>query len=203
MKSFPGIGGAVLEASSMITSMRGGRSREEARESQEAPPGRLLAQHFNHLEEGRRRENAGEGEAGGLRELAQLEASLGRERAGGFLEPRVGERLDGRQALGERTHERRRVRFAEFLHAGGVEVRRVAAVDREGTREFGERTRARAVKRDRLAESLRVQERDAERLQHLGEPFRRNLLKVLPVQPGELLVVEARRRRADAIEREE
>src|ERR1035438_4741450 len=116
MKSFPGTGGASWGASSMVSSVCCRHSREEVRESQEAPPGRLLAQHLDQLEERGRRENAGQGEAGGLREVAQLEAFLGRERAGGLLERRVGERLCGRQALGEGADERRRVRLRSEEH---------------------------------------------------------------------------------------
>src|SRR5664280_415431 len=203
MKSFPGIGGAALEASSMVSSVCGRHSREEVREGQEAPPGRLLAQHLDQLEERGRRENAGEGETGGLREVSELEAFLGRERASGLLERRVGEGLGGRQALGEDADERRRIRLAELFHAARIEVRRVVAVNREGMRELGERARARAVQSDRQGEKLRVPVRNAEWLQHLDEPCRRNLLEVLPVQPGELLVVEARGRGSDALEREE
>src|ERR1019366_3473274 len=166
MKSFPGIGGAALEASSMVSSVCGRHSREEVREGQEAPPGRLLAQHLDQLEERGRRENAGEGETGGLREVSELEAFLGRERASGLLERRVGEGLGGRQALGEDAAER-------------------------------------AVQSDRQGEKLRVPVRNTEWLQHLDEPCRRNLLEVQPVQPGELLVVEARGRGSDALEREE
>src|SRR5664280_2245027 len=131
MRSFPGIGGAALEASSMVSSVCGRHSREEVREGQEAPPGRLLAQHLDQLEERGRRENAGEGETGGLREVSELEAFLGRERASGLLERRVGEGLGGRQALGEDADERRRIRLAELFHAARVEVRRVVAVNRE------------------------------------------------------------------------
>src|ERR1035441_64154 len=139
---------------------------------------------------GRQRTAGGAGgpEAGGLREVSQLEAFLGRERASGLLERRVGERLCGRQALGEGADERRRVRLAELFHAGRVEVHRVVAVNREGVRELDERARARAMERDRPGEKLRVKVRNAEWLQHLDEPCRRNLLEVLPVQPGELLV---------------
>ena len=39
----------------------------------------------------------------------------------------------GRQAIGERAHERRRVGPAELPHAGRVEVRRIVAVDREAS----------------------------------------------------------------------
>src|ERR1017187_8079135 len=202
MKSLPGTGGAALDASSMVSSVCGRHSREEVRESQEAPPGGLLAQHLDQLEERGRRENAGEAEAGGRREVSQLEPLLGRERASALLERRVGERLCGRQALGEGADERRRIRLAELFHAGRVEVRWVVAVYREGVCELGERARARAVLRDRPGEKLRVPVRNAEWLQHLDEPRRRNLLEVLPVQPGELLVVEARRRGTDAFERE-
>ena len=66
------------------------------------PAGRLPAEDLDHLEERGRREGAGEGEARGLGDLAELEARLGRERARGLLHPGVRERLDGVEARDER-----------------------------------------------------------------------------------------------------